>query len=330
MNRPYISIIIGIMLLLISSYASLRFGAFTFSTSDIGSFLTDERFSKEALVFWDIRFPRVILTMLIGAGLAVAGAVMQSITRNPLASPSIFGINAGASFTVVLLTAIIPYASGTLLIGGGFLGALITAGLIFFMSAIFKGGNMEIKLALVGISIQAIFAAGTQSLLLFHEESAEKLVVWLSGTTAGASWEDVQLLYPFILSALLVTILLAPSLSVLSLGSELARGLGQNILMIRIVATFCVIILAGSSVSIAGPIGFVGLITPHAVRFLAGTNYRVVIPLSAIYGASLLLFADLASRFILYPYETPVGIITAVIGTPFFIYLARKRKRATL
>ncbi|ALC81369.1 MULTISPECIES: FecCD family ABC transporter permease [Bacillus] len=308
-------------------YLSLKIGAFSYSFSSIIHFLFSGETSKESIVFNDVRLPRAVITAVIGANLAVAGALMQILTKNPLASPSVFGINAGASFTVVSFIVFIPGIMGWPLLLAAFLGGFIAAALIFLISSILKGGNLEVKVALTGVAIQALLSSCTQGLLLFNEDSAQNILVWLAGTVAGTKWEDVFLILPVSLIALIVSFCLAGPLSVLALGDDVARGLGQRIFILKAAAGFLVVVLAGASVAAVGPIGFVGLITPHVVRYIAGTDYRVILPLSALFGGALLLAADVMSRFIAFPYETPVGIVTALIGAPYFIYLAKFYKK---
>ncbi|WP_445489044.1 FecCD family ABC transporter permease [Niallia sp. 03133] len=321
--------LIGLILFVLASYFSIKIGAYHFTILSTMDYLFSPNQSELSIILHDIRLPRLVITILAGANLAVAGAMMQGITRNPLASPSVLGINAGASFVIVLMTVLFPSVTGYWLIGSGFLGGLAAASLIFLMSFVFKGGAIEVKIALVGIAIQALFSSGTQSLLLFNEDSINKILVWLAGMLAGTTWDDVRLLLPISISALIASLLLAKSLSVLVLGDDVAKGLGQRIILIKGIVIILVVLLAGSTVATVGPIGFVGLIVPHLVRFLIGTDYRKILPLSALFGANLLLIADVLSRFIAFPSETPVGIVTALIGTPYFIYLARTKKSAS-
>ncbi|MFT8321974.1 MAG: iron ABC transporter permease [Bacillus sp. (in: firmicutes)] len=325
-NNTIFITFIGFIILVAASYFSLKIGAYHFTVHSIIHYLFSPDQSELSIILHDIRLPRLLITILVGASLAVAGAMMQGMTRNPLASPSVLGVNAGASFVVVLMTVLFPAVTGYLLIGSGFLGGLISASLIFMMSFVFKGGSIEVKIALVGIAIQALFSSATQSLLLFNEDSINKILIWLAGMLAGTTWDDVRLLFPISVTALIASFLLANSLSILALGDDVAKGLGQRTILVKVLVTFLVVLLAGSTVATVGPIGFIGLIVPHLVRFLVGIDYRKILPLSALFGANLLLIADVLSRFISFPSETPVGIVTALIGTPYFIYLARKNK----
>ncbi|MYL20583.1 iron chelate uptake ABC transporter family permease subunit [Halobacillus litoralis] len=315
------------LLLLVGAWFSLKIGAFSFTTEELVHFLREGGSTNEALVLYDVRLPRLIITVLVGANMAVAGALVQSLTQNPLASPSVLGINAGASFFVVAGILFVPSLTGLSLVGAGFLGGALAAGVIFLMSAVLQGGRMLVKIALVGVVIQSLFASGTQSLMLFNEESIHQILVWLTGTVAGSTWEDVKILLPLTALGLIAAVIMSKALSVMSLGEDVARGLGQRVRLQKFAVILLVVVLAGASVAFTGPIGFVGLIVPHIVRYLVGPSHALVLPAGALFGAALLVLADVGSRFISFPSETPVGIVTALIGAPYFIYLARKTQR---
>lgn len=285
---------------------------------------------KEHIILHILRMPRAIAVILIGANLSIAGCIMQALTRNPLASPSIFGINAGASFMIVLCTIILPAVNGWILAGAGFAGGLLTVMIVLIMSVAIRGGKVEVRMALIGVVIQALLSSFTQGLLIFNEESASKILFWLAGSAAGVKWDELRLLAVVSIIGLIMAIGLSRSLSLISLGEDIARGLGQKIWTVRVVGSVIVILLAGISVSVVGPIGFVGLIVPHITRYLIGTDYRLLIPFAGVFGAILLTLADIGSRFVHFPAETPVGIITALIGAPYFVYLARRQSRSSL
>ncbi|MGV7115172.1 FecCD family ABC transporter permease [Paenibacillus kyungheensis] len=285
---------------------------------------------KEHIILHILRMPRAIAVILIGANLSIAGCIMQALTRNPLASPSIFGINAGASFMIVLCTIVLPAVNGWILAGAGFAGGLLTVMIVLIMSVAIRGGKVEVRMALIGVVIQALLSSFTQGLLIFNEESASEILFWLAGSAAGVKWDELRLLAIVSIIGLIMAIGLSRSLSLISLGEDIARGLGQKIWTVRVVGSVIVILLAGISVSVVGPIGFVGLIVPHITRYLIGTDYRLLIPFAGVFGAILLTLADIGSRFVHFPAETPVGIITALIGAPYFVYLARRQSRGSL
>ncbi|MGR3205917.1 FecCD family ABC transporter permease [Bacillus glycinifermentans] len=318
-----------VILLLVCFTLSVSIGSANIALSDIWSAIFSYDDSKLDSIILSIRIPRALEAALIGANLGAAGALMQAVTRNPLASPSIFGINAGASAAVVFLTVVFPAAAVPMMTMGAFIGGAVAAVTVYVIASVFSENQRDISFALVGVVIQAILASVTQMLLIFHEESTETILFWLSGSLAGSSWEKLKFLIPVSLLGLLIAIALGRTASVLSLGDDISQGLGQKVWISRMLITVTVIALAGVSVAAAGPIGFIGLIVPHMIRYTMGADYRTVIPYSAILGAMLLLAADIASRFVYYPYQTPVGVVTAFIGTPFFIYLARRRKEGS-
>ncbi|ATH94966.1 siderophore ABC transporter permease [Bacillus glycinifermentans] len=319
-----------VILLLVCFTLSVSIGSANIALSDIWSAIFSYDDSKLDSIILSIRIPRALEAALIGANLGAAGALMQAVTRNPLASPSIFGINAGASAAVVFLTVVFPAAAVPMMtMGTAFIGGAVAAVTVYVIASVFSENQRDISFALVGVVIQAILASVTQMLLIFHEESTETILFWLSGSLAGSSWEKLEFLIPVSLLGLLIAIAFGRTASVLSLGDDISQGLGQKMWISRMLITVTVIALAGVSVAAAGPIGFIGLMVPHIIRYTMGADYRTVIPYSAILGAVLLLAADIASRFVYYPYQTPAGVVTAFIGTPFFIYLARRRKEGS-
>lgn len=318
----------GLLLLLLGMYLSMSLGTNRMSLPTLWEGLFHFDGSREHVIIRTVRLPRLLVTLLVGASLAVAGALMQAVTRNPLASPSIFGINAGASTAVVLLTVWMPYLTARETVFAAFAGGAFTALIVYGMSSIFKSNHPEVNLALTGVAIQAMLSSLTQMLIIFNETQMDRILFWLAGSVASRKLEQAGTLLLWSVPALITAFCLGRSASVMSLGDELASGLGQRLRLTRGLIALVVIVLAGVSVAVAGPIGFIGLIVPHMVRYLIGNDYRKVLPLSALIGPVLLLSADLISRYVMYPFETPVGVITALVGTPYFIYLARKKRKA--
>ncbi|MCM3785837.1 iron ABC transporter permease [Neobacillus mesonae] len=320
----FVAVLLGMLFL-----GSLMIGPAFFALEVVGDYLFHySEHDKNHLILHMLRMPRALAVLTVGASLAVAGCIMQAITRNPLASPGVFGVNSGASFMVILCMVLFPNLGGWLLAGFSFAGGLLAVLMVLLMSALIKGGRAEVRMALIGIMIQAVLSSFTQGLLIFNEESAGKMIFWLAGSVIGVQWEELGLLIPVSIICLLIAFTLSRSLSLLSLGEEVAQGLGQRIWLLRISGSAVVIMLAGVSVAVCGPIGFVGLIVPHIARFLVGNDYRLVLPFSALLGGCLLTLADIASRFISFPAETPVGIVTALIGAPYFVYLAKRQDRS--
>lgn len=323
----FIIVILSLILLISGIIISLYIGSVNISINTVIKSIFILSNSKDSLIIHTIRLPRVIISVCIGASLSVAGVLMQGITRNPLASPQVFGINAGSSFLVVATTVFIPKVSGNLLVYFAFFGALLCGGLVYFMGSI--GGMTPVKLALAGMAIHFLLSSFTQGMILLNENSLDRILHWLAGSVSGSSWDSVFMLLPWTIIGLISAFILASSMTVLELGEDIAKGLGQKTQRTRILAGFIVIILAGSSVAVAGPIGFIGLIVPHIVRYFVGSDYRLRIPLCILFGAILLVYADIVSRFISFPFESPVGIITAAIGGPFFLYLAQRKRGLT-
>ncbi|PBB05358.1 MULTISPECIES: FecCD family ABC transporter permease [Salimicrobium] len=326
-RKIIITVLAGLLLLTASVYFSLSIGAYTVSMTDLIGGVTGGSSTEAAEVVRTLRLPRALVAVLIGAGLAVAGAIMQAMTNNPLASPQIFGVNAGGSLLVVLAVVLFPDFSPSEIVYFAFIGAALGGGLVFFTAS--SGGMTPVKLALAGITIHMFLTSLIESVVIFNETSTEDVLFWLAGGVDGTDWGDVQLLLVWVGAGLAAAMLLSPSFTIMSLGEEVARGLGQRVVWMRMAASLIVVLLAGAAVSIAGPIGFVGLIIPHIARKLVGTDYKIVLPVCALFGGILLSVSDVLSRFIAFPAESPVGIVTALIGAPFFLYLAQKGGQTT-
>lgn len=276
----------------------------------------------EHQIIQELRLPRAISAALVGAALAVSGAMMQGMTRNPLASPSIMGVIDGAAFALVLMLAFFPGLTGAGSTIASLVGAGIAVALIMLIGSLSTGGLTPVKLALAGVAIGTMLRS-ISSVVSLHFELEKNMGFWLAGGLDGANWYAVKVLLVLGAIGLFLSFIIAGSITTLSLGEDIATGLGQNNLLIKITGILATLILTGAAVSIAGSIGFVGLIVPHITRFIMGTDYRWIIPASAVFGALLLVVADVISRLMNAPFETPVGAITSIIGVPFFLYLAR-------
>lgn len=277
--------------------------------------------NKNHMILRTLRLPRTLTAAAVGGSLAVSGSLMQAVTRNPMASPSVLGINAGAGLGLALAMVLYPAASFHMTVLFSFAGAGAAAGIIIFLSVVTSAGRTPAGLALAGTAITALFHGISQSLAVFFQISQE-LTFWNAGGIAGVRTEQISMLLPWTGAGMLAAVLLSGQVSLLSFGEETAVGLGGKVHWIRWGAMAAVLVLTGSSVAIAGPIGFVGLVVPHGIRFLTGADYRRVIPGSIIGGALLVTAADLAARMVNPPFETPTGAVTALIGVPFFMWLA--------
>lgn len=273
-----------------------------------------------------VRLPRVVVGMMVGASFAVAGAVMQGMTRNPLADTSVLGLNAGAGFFLVLAFVLSPGVSVTGLIIISFFGAGFGAALVFGVGSLSRGGLTPVKLALAGAAVTALLSSLTTGIVIYFG-LAQDVLFYTAGGVQGTRWEQVRLLLPWFAVAMLAGLTLSRSVTLLSLGDEVAKGLGLRTGLVKALCTLVVLLLAGASVAVAGGVGFVGLVVPHVARFLVGLDYRLIIPCSALLGALLLVISDLAARTLNPPFETPLGLVTALVGVPVFLYLARRDER---
>lgn len=326
--KSYLFLSVIILMLLGGIFLSISIGAKSISLSTIWEALVQYNPSNgQHIIVRTLRMPRVIVALVVGASFAVSGALMQAITRNPMASPSILGINAGAALGLAIAMVVLPSASFNETVLFSFAGAAVASLFIFGMTSISKAGSSPLRLALVGTAITALFNAFSQAIAVYFNISQE-LTFWNAGGVSGVRPEQALLILPWTFIGLLLALSIARSVTLLSLGEEVAVGLGGKTRYIKIIACIAVLILTGSSVAIVGPIGFVGLVVPHAVKFVVGVDYRKVIPFSMLVGALLVLIADIISRSINPPFETPIGAITALIGVPFFIYLATRKGKS--
>ena len=281
--------------------------------------------SKQDLIIRTVRLPRVLLCILIGASMAISGLIMQNLTRNPLASPQILGINSGATLSVVVIMVFFPLLGYKAKILGAFLGAGVIG---LFVHVIGTVKNLSpLKITLVGRSIQLFLSSITKSIMLFNESKTSDLVFWMIGGVHHAQFIHIMAILPWFILSIILTILISNSMDTLKMGDSVAISLGENVKLTKTVATIVVILLSSSSVAIAGPISFIGLITPHIISKLGGRNFRQNFILCGIYGANLLLLSDIISKLLKYPYESPVGTVTSFIGAVFYIFLANKEMK---
>ncbi|MGE7470298.1 FecCD family ABC transporter permease [Bosea sp. NPDC003192] len=281
--------------------------------------------SREHLVIASIRLPRMLAGLLAGAGLAVAGAIMQAVTSNPLASPGLLGINAGAAFAVVVAIAAFGAGSDDIHVWSAFAGAVAAAATVQVLGSAGRSGGSPLRLVLAGAVLAGFLTSLTTAILIFDQGTLDIVRLWTAGTLSGRSMAQVAAVSPYILTGLAAALALRRHVTTLSLGPDVARSLGQSLPLWRGLAVAIVILLAGGAVALAGPIGFVGLVVPHVARFCVGVDYRWIIPFSALGGALLLVIADTGGRVLLGSQSFPAGVTMALIGGPFFIWLARYR-----
>lgn len=328
--RPVVAtlvLIFGSILLVISMFFALAYGAADVSLATIKAAIFNyDATNSDHQVIRDLRFPRIIGAALVGSSFAVAGAIMQGMTRNPLADSGLLGINAGAVLVMAISFAFFPSLPYHYLILFSFFGAAISAGLVYGVGSLARGGLTPLRLILAGTAVSALFSALSEGIAL-HFRVGQDLAFWYAGGVAGTTWAQLQVMVPIVVIMIIGAIILSKSVTLLSLGDDIAAGLGMNTTVVKVAGTIIVLMLAGSAVSVVGAVGFVGLIVPHLTRYLVGVDYRFIIPCSAVIGAVLLVLADLVARTINAPYETPIGALIALIGVPFFLYLARKERR---
>ena len=276
------------------------------------------------------RIPRTVLGLLAGAALGLAGAAMQGVARNPLADPGILGVNAGAAFAVVVGI----YGFGVSAVGGyvwfALAGAAVAAVIVYSVASLGREGATPVKLALAGAALSAGLTSLLSAVLVSSQQTLDTFRFWQVGSISGRDWSVITAVLPFLAVGAVITLAAGRSLNGLSLGDDIARGLGQRVAATRALAALGVVLLCGAATAAAGPIAFVGLVIPHMVRSFTGPDYRWILPFSMVLAPVLLLAADVAGRLVLPPAEVPVGIATAVIGAPVFIWLVRRRKLAEL
>jgi iron complex transport system permease protein len=272
------------------------------------------------------RIPRTFMALLAGAALGVSGAVMQGVTRNPLADPGILGVNAGAAFAVVLGMAWFDIALSYTYVWTAIAGAAVAAVFVYIIGSLGSGGATPLKLALAGTATAVALASFINAVVLGRNDIGDGVRAWLVGGVGGITYDRILLVLPFLLAGFAISLLSARSLNSLALGEEVATGLGENVVVARAVSSLGAVMLCGAVTAVCGPIGFVGLAVPHVCRLLVGVDHRWLLPFSAIAGAALLVAADVLGRVVARPGELDVGIITAFVGAPIFIWIARQRK----
>ena len=309
-------ILIAVMML------SVGCGVMDMSWGDIIKTLLVSNNSIEFQIIYNLRLPRTLLGALVGAALAVAGVILQAVMRNPLASPGIIGVSSGAGVAAVTALMIFPALSGWL-IPIAFAGAFVTAMAVYLLA--WKRGVEPVRLLLAGVAVSSLLGAMSTAIMLFNSEKVAGILDFAIGSLSTRSWPQLELVAPYIIAGLAVAFIIAPKLNVLGLGDEIAVGLGMNVERMRLGFIALAALLAAAAVSVAGLLGFVGLIAPHIVRMLIGGDSKFLIPGAAVFGAVLVVGSDTAGRVVIAPEELPLGIIMALLGPPFFLWLLRRR-----
>jgi iron complex transport system permease protein len=323
-RKRSIGLFILCLLLITTIWMSIIYGYTDTSWKNAMEAFTNNNGSNVHIIIKTVRLPRALIAAAVGASLAMAGALMQALTKNPLASPGIFGINAGAGFLIVVFVTFFHIDSFQTLAWLAFAGAVLAAAIVFIISAAGTEGVTPLKLTLAGTAVAALFASLTQGMLAANEKALEEVLFWLAGSVAGRKLEMLTTVLPYFMVGWTGSLLLAQKVNILMMGDDMAKGLGQRTNTVKAGVALLIVLLAGSSVAVAGPIGFIGIIVPHIARALVGVDHRWVLPYCALIGAILLIAADIGARYILMPREVPVGIVTAFLGVPFFVYIARR------
>ena len=308
---------------------SLFVGSGDISTAEAWRALVGDGTSSTDLVVRDFRVPRTLLAVAVGAALGASGALIQGVTRNPLADPGLLGVNAGAFLLVVVAVAFLDVTSTTGQVWFALVGALATSGTVYLIGMAGRQGGNPVQLVLAGVAIGAVFSGVSYGITLTDPEAFDRLRFWQAGSLQGRQMEVVTGVLPFVLGGLLLALALPRSLNALALGDELARGLGTRIVAIRVLALLAITLLCGAATAAVGPVSFLGLMVPHAVRLVVGADQRWVVPLSMLVAPILFLGSDIVGRVVI-SQELPVGIVTALLGAPVLVWLVRRREAAAL
>lgn len=320
-------LLVGSTAVLLAAVLSIFYGSTEISPSEIIRALkTPDLFLHQHLVILELRIPRTLGCFFVGAAFATAGAIMQGITGNPLADSGLLGINSGAVFALALCMAFLPTIGFSKVVLFSFLGASGAMLLVYGMMTLKKKKLDSVRLILAGTAVSIFLSSLSQGIALFFRIGKD-LTFWTAGGMAGIRNEQLIFAVPVISAGLLMAMFLSKKISLLSLGEDAAKGLGLHIERTRILCLFCVLLLAGGAVALAGPIAFVGLLVPHIVRFFVGADYRWTLPCSLIYGAFFMIAADIISRTVNAPSETPIGLVFSIMGVPFFLWTVRKEAK---
>jgi ABC-type Fe3+-siderophore transport system permease subunit len=331
-NRRRIALLLLLAVLaVVAGLLSIAVGTRSIGLGEVWRALTDSGWTgQDAVIVRDLRLPRTLLGLMVGAALGAAGALMQGHTRNPLGDPGLLGVTAGASFAVVLAIFLLGIGTPAGYVWFAFGGALVGTVLVFAIGSVGRGGPTPVTLALAGAALSALLYALVRAILVGDQQTLDSYRFWVVGALAGRGSDVAWQVAPFILAGLVLAVANAPALNLLGLGDDVARGLGQRVWLARAVGLTAVTLLCGAATAACGPIAFVGLVTPHVARAVTGPDHRWLVPASGLLGAVLLVLADVLGRVVVRPAELQVGIVLALVGAPFFIALIRRRRTVSL
>lgn len=322
-NRRLILLFVMFIALAVSgALISIMLGSVKISLPEILTALAGEGAGTHGQILMNIRLPRTLVAALVGIDLALSGAILQAIMKNPLADPHIIGISSGAGLMGIIVMLLFPEHS-VLITPAAFLGAMGAAMLIYILA--WKNGIQPIRIILAGVAVSAFLGAGISALMILYSDRVHSALMWMVGGLSARSWPHVAMLWPYTLVGGILALLSARQLNILQLGDEMAKSLGLRVELTRLLLTAVAALLAASAVSVVGLLGFVGLIVPHMARLIVGSDHRVLLPASAILGAAVLMYSDTVARVAFAPVELPVGILMAALGAPFFLFLLRRQ-----
>ncbi|MFD3811058.1 iron chelate uptake ABC transporter family permease subunit [Rhodococcus sp. NPDC058639] len=329
-RRRLLGLAVLAVLLVLVVLASIAVGARPMSFAEVYHAIAVNDGTETDLIVHSLRIPRTLLALIVGIALGVAGALIQGHTRNPLADAGLLGINAGAAFMVVLAIYLFGVTTPAQYLWFAFAGSLLSSIVVFGFASVGNGRSSPLSLALAGAAVAFFLQAMIQTIVLLDQTSLDGYRFWVVGSVAGRGMDVLWQVLPFLIAGLVVAIAGTPSLNVLSLGDDVARSLGTNIVLTRVVGIGAITVLTGAATAACGPIAFVGLIVPHIARAITGPDYRWLLPYAGLLGGVLLVLADVIGRIVVRPGELQVGIVLALIGAPFFIALVRRRKLVAL
>ena len=325
-GRRFLGLLAVISILALIVLASVAVGSKYIPPGELFEALANNTGEGNAHIVWDLRIPRTAVGFCIGLSLGVAGALIQALTRNPLADPGILGVNAGASFFVALGVAVFGVTSISGQVAFAFVGALVVTVTVYLIGSAGTGATDPVKLTLSGVALGAVLGGIVTAMILIDPRAFNKMRSWNAGSIADRSWDILLPVLPFLMLGLLLAIFASSSLNIIALGDDLARSLGTDVMRTRVIVVVAVTLLAGGATAIAGPIGFVGLMVPHIARWIVGPDQRWILAYTMVLAPSLVLAADILARVLRWPGEFPVGIVTAFIGAPVLIVLVRRQK----
>ncbi|WP_430507800.1 FecCD family ABC transporter permease [Rossellomorea marisflavi] len=321
---PYIPTLSILIIVLCGSFlVSVTFGAADTTLSDVWGALTNTGSGDKISILQELRFPREVAAILVGAALSVSGSIMQGMTRNPLADPGLLGLTAGANAALAAALAFLPSIGPFGIMLACFIGAAVGAGLVFGIGAVKRGGFSPFRIVLAGAAVSAFLFAVSEGIGLYFKLSKD-ISMWTAGGLIGTTWNQIYIIGPCILLCVIFSMGFSRQLTILSLNEEVAVGLGQRTVLVKSALFLLTVILAGSAVALVGNMAFLGLMVPHIARALTGTDYRTIIPVSVVLGSTFMLLADTIGRTVNAPYETPVAAIVSLMGLPFFLFIVRK------